>query len=320
MLQWLKNTWIGSSTVEFESAFDLAESIERLRAATKRSVFSAMAHEAAVGTVKETRVSLQRVIPMIGNGFKPFFVGRFEEAGGKVVLRGSFTMHWFPKLFMAVWFGILILVTIGILVGGIHSAKVWMGLPFVIGMIGAGLGLVRIGQWFSRRDPAWLSDVISAVLSAREVSRTTTEPVRSLTLGLPTHLLAFTILIALGGLLHLVSGVAGLETFRLRPSGTVIPYLEDGSMLRYLTVLFGGLMLAWAYGIYRRYRVAWWVGFGFIAYCGLDVIEAVARPQSAIQMPVTPPQPVMIAFTIMALLVLGIWGRWWYAQRVHFYN
>ena len=52
--------------VEFKSAFPLAESVDRLKAATRRWTFSlsAMAHESAVRRVSAQRVALQRVIPM----------------------------------------------------------------------------------------------------------------------------------------------------------------------------------------------------------------------------------------------------------------
>jgi hypothetical protein len=52
-----------STPAEFRSAYRLAESVERLRAATKRSVFSALGETAAVGTVSESGVRLQWSFP-----------------------------------------------------------------------------------------------------------------------------------------------------------------------------------------------------------------------------------------------------------------
>lgn len=101
MVRWIGDLWRGSAPVEFESAFGLSESVERLRAATRRSLFSVLAREEAVGTVKETCVSLQRVISMVGNSFKPFYRGRFIERDGHVILTGRFTMMWPVKLFVA---------------------------------------------------------------------------------------------------------------------------------------------------------------------------------------------------------------------------
>src|SRR4051812_15954076 len=93
-----------SKPAEFESAFGVSESVSRLTAATKRSVFSAMGSQAAVGTVREDRVTLQRVIPVVGNSFKPFFIGQFVSRNGRVVLSGTFRMHWFTRVFMTLWF------------------------------------------------------------------------------------------------------------------------------------------------------------------------------------------------------------------------
>ena len=312
MLRWLQETWTGSATVEFESAFGLAESVERLRAATKRSVFSAVAREAAVGPVNETRVSLQRVIPMVGNAYKPIFVGRFVERSGKVVLRGSFTIHGFTKLFMTVWFGAIALMTLGMLAASFHSPSIWVGILFAIGMLGAGLGLVRVGRWFSRKDPAWLSAVIGAALGTPATgSGSVAAPLRSPP-GLPSHLWPFAILIAVGGVWSLAIGIAGLQTFHLDARGVAGTYFEAGSAARYLAILLGSLMLGWAYGIYRCHFIAWWAGIGLLVLGGLNQLQMLIGGQHA--------QPDELILALMGLPVLAIWGWFWYAQRPHFRN
>src|ERR1039457_4901867 len=96
-----------STPAEFRSAYRLAESVERLRAATKRSVFSALGETAAVGTVSESGVRLQRVIPMMSNSFRPFFIELFEVRDGATMLTGRFTVSPVVKIFMTIWFGLL---------------------------------------------------------------------------------------------------------------------------------------------------------------------------------------------------------------------
>jgi hypothetical protein len=86
-----------STPAEFRSAYGIAGSVERLSAATKRSVFSALGETTAVGKGSEKVVRLQRVIPMVGNSFKPFFIGHFEVRGEVTVLIGKFTR---PSSFM----------------------------------------------------------------------------------------------------------------------------------------------------------------------------------------------------------------------------
>jgi hypothetical protein len=149
MFRWFWRLLYESTPAEFQSAFGLEESVERLRAATKRSVFSALSETAAVGKVSETSVRLQRVIPMFGNSFKPFFLGRFQKSEGKVLLVGRFTMPLAVKAFMTFWLGMVALISIGMLIG---STKPSLGpaalAPF--GMVGAGLAMVAFGKWLAR--------------------------------------------------------------------------------------------------------------------------------------------------------------------------
>jgi hypothetical protein len=90
VIRWFIELIYGSTPVEFESSFGLHESVARIHAATVRSVFLSFHKQSAVGRVTEHRVSLQRVIPLVGNSFKPFFVGKFEIKNGHVVLIGRF--------------------------------------------------------------------------------------------------------------------------------------------------------------------------------------------------------------------------------------
>jgi hypothetical protein len=105
MLRWFPRLLYDSTPAEFRSAYGLAESVDRLSAATKQSVFSALGETTAVVKVWEKVVRLQRVIPRVGNSFKPFFIGCFEVRGGVTVLIGKFTMSPLVKMFMSFWFG-----------------------------------------------------------------------------------------------------------------------------------------------------------------------------------------------------------------------
>jgi hypothetical protein len=152
-----------SAPAEFESSFGLSESVERLNAATRRSVSSAATRQEAVGTVKESQVSLYCSTPMVGNSFKPFFRGRFIERNGKVILAGRFTMHPYVKAFMTFWFGFVGWLT---LLNFLHSRATSAPLGGV-GMIVVGIALVMAGRRLARDDAAWLSEVICSALHAQ---------------------------------------------------------------------------------------------------------------------------------------------------------
>jgi hypothetical protein len=100
MIAGLKRLLYESTPAEFRSAYNVAESVQRLQAATKRSTFAAIGETAAVGKVSSDTVRLQRAIPMVGNSFKPVFVGRFETRDGVAVLTGHFGMTKSVKVFM----------------------------------------------------------------------------------------------------------------------------------------------------------------------------------------------------------------------------
>ena len=166
-MRWLANVLYGSRSVEFLSSFAMQESVDRLKAATARSAFLLVNTESAVGTVNEKRVSLQRVIPMVPNSFKPFFIGHFEFKNGRVVLVGCFTMHWFVKAFMTFWLGFCVFWT-GLATFAVATQKApywWFPLAGV-GMFCLGVAFVRGCQWLSRNDIAWLSQLTGNTLSA----------------------------------------------------------------------------------------------------------------------------------------------------------
>lgn len=116
-----------------------------------------------------SRVLLRRVIPLVGNSFKPFFIGRFIADGNRVVLSGNFTMHWSVKAFTAVFFGFIAFWTILALIFTVilRDPLTWW-FPFAgIGMFLIGIALMKLGKWFARNDIAWLSEVIQDALSGQ---------------------------------------------------------------------------------------------------------------------------------------------------------
>jgi hypothetical protein len=170
----------GHVPFEVPSAFSLQDSVERLRLATKRCVFSALFKQAAVGRVTASDVRLQRVIPMFGNSFKPVFLGSFELVDGRVVLRGKFTMFRFAKIFMSLWLSFALVWTIfAVLVTfvifgprnslGPEVSPVCASLFPFIGIIFFVIGIlfVRFCWWLSRSDIKFLTGVMTDALQDR---------------------------------------------------------------------------------------------------------------------------------------------------------
>ena len=166
MIDAIRNFLYGSTPASFESNYSLDTSVQLLRDATRRTVFGAFTSQQAVGKVSADRVVLQRAIPFVGNSFKPFFVGHFKSTGRGIVLTGRFTMHWYAKAFMTVWFGFCLLWTLLVTISLASTQDLPWWAPFSgLGMIAAGVSMVQFCKFLARNDTAWLSNVISSALS-----------------------------------------------------------------------------------------------------------------------------------------------------------
>jgi len=315
MLQAIVRILRGSDPVEFESAYGLDESVRQLRNATRRwGLFSPT--EVAAGTVTASRVSLQRVIPMVGNSFKPFFIGKFERRADKVVLVGRFTMHTFFKVFMGVWMGFVALATLAGSMAAMQSHRAGPMPLMGLGMLLFAVLLICFGAWLSRNDPAWLSEVIRRALNSPDVIFNAADASLVRNRVLPTGSVRMTTKVAVAlsllAVIVSVSAITGIQSYRGGPGGSVVTHYHDMTS-RYLSGLFGMALLGLAYGIYRRRMLAWRLVFVILG--GAWVSQLVMFFVDG-----TPPMPafVLVLCGAFSALVMIVWGRWWYAQRVHF--
>ena len=314
MFRWLVRLLYDSTPAEFRSAYGLAESVERLGASTKRSVFSALGETTAVGKVSEKVVRLQRVIPMVGNSFKPFFIGRFEVRGDGTVLIGKFTILPLVKVFMSFWFGMLGLFVGAELLRGFKlqgpTATFFLLQPFL--MIGGGVALVVAGKWFARNDIAWLSELIVTALGTPHdggpVTRAALVNVGADTV--PMSLKVTAIFLAASGAMALVAGVTGPTTWpSLGQAGTSTMAPQLGNWY----LVYAILILAVSIGIWRRRPWAWRCGFLLLGWSVCWSLFAMWASAD-----VGPPVLINVIFAIISCAIAGTWGRWWYAQRKHF--
>jgi hypothetical protein len=157
--------------VELRSALPPEEASRRVRAATEPSLLRALFKTCVWGTVSVDRVRLERLVPLLGNNFKPVFTGAFVADGGGSVLRGQFAARRFVQAFFTIWLS-LALAFFGIALAGAlgvfrtrAEATAWPGLLF--GSAGAvlwGLALLRGGWAFSKSDIARIEEVLTSAL------------------------------------------------------------------------------------------------------------------------------------------------------------
>src|ERR1700722_13224338 len=310
MFRWLWRLLYESTPAEFSCAFGIDESVERLRAATKRSVFSALSETAAVGKGAEQSVRLQRGIPMVGNSFKPFFLGRFESSEGRVLLVGRFTMLPIVKVFMTFWFAAVALASMGLLFG-LNST---MPVPAVLGpfvMVGGGVAMVAFAKWLARNDVVWLSKLIDGGLNspgipgAAPVETTPEDPA-----VVPMTLKGAAIFLAASAVAAVFSGLIMPQFPSIPPSARAAPPLQP---LGHWSLVYAAFVLALALGVWRRRPWAWWGFFVLLAASACWTVYAMQASANFV-----PPIGVGIVFAVMCCAVMVLWGRWWYGQRKHF--
>jgi hypothetical protein len=307
-----------STPAEFKSAFGLKESVEHLRSVTRRSAFGVLAQQAAAGPVSETRVRLQRVIPMVGNSFKPFFFGRFEQRGDEIYLAGRFALLRMVKVFMTLWLGAVL--AFGIVAGlALPAAAAWKGALFSLAMFAAGLGLIGLGKWFARNDIAWLSDVIGVALGAPKSAGVSGQSSPSLAAPLPVSTVPPTVLrvtalvLFLSGLACVLGAAAGVSSWHVNFEGHAAVTHFSSSTSRLVIGACGLVMGVLSIGVYRSRPWAWSGMLVFIVASGV-----LAIPQVFLDPHFPDISGLRAIFGVLMLAVTAYWGWWWYAQRVHF--
>jgi hypothetical protein len=151
-----------SQLVSFPSPYTTEVAFQRLSPLVQRTALNIWFQEGVVGKVTPTRVTLYHHKYPRRNSFKPFFTGTFTPRNGGTVLAGYFSMHWFIKVFMTVWFGGLAAGAFLILYMGIVQKDPLLFLmllgPCAIGALGC--ALVHIGWKESSDDVAYISEAI----------------------------------------------------------------------------------------------------------------------------------------------------------------
>jgi hypothetical protein len=132
----------------------------------------AMLAPSVVGSVSEDRVSVRFQRPWFHNGFAPVFVGSFTVVAGRRTLAGMFRLTRFAQVWLAIWFGFLLAVTLmtvaAMLAGTAEPRGAW-GLLILLLMWAGGLGMVYFSWWLSRHDRTEIERRLRQVLSGEGV-------------------------------------------------------------------------------------------------------------------------------------------------------
>jgi hypothetical protein len=174
----------GRQHLNFVSQYNPKEAAQRLKQNTVEAPFFFCwwwQEDALIGTVTEEKVRLLWVMGQTRNSFNPIFTGRFKSTNGGSILEGSYSIHWFVKIFLCLWFGGLAagvsIATIVVLKG--HGFKVFSsahGIGLLIFLVFAGLmaaggiGLVAFGKRISAESLKAVTERIETSLGYKEMA------------------------------------------------------------------------------------------------------------------------------------------------------
>ena len=156
--------------IELVSPLSLAECEDRLREATDRDgLLSWFSARPVVGRVSGRSVRLRKRI-WYRNSFQTSLSGSLEDRDGSTAFRGRAGMHPFVTGFLAVWFGLLVLMGGAAFVAGVGGLFGGRGQPLGMIALPVGLafggGLVRFGRWLARDEEAFLVAFVAEAIAA----------------------------------------------------------------------------------------------------------------------------------------------------------
>ena len=157
--------------IELVSPLPPEECEARLREATDRDgLLSWFGSRPVLGRVSGRSVRLRKRIGY-RNSFQTFLTGSLEERDGSTVFRGQAGVHPLVTGFMAVWFGLLILLGGAAFVAGVGGLLGGRGhvLGVIVPAVGLafGVGLVWFGRWLARNEESFLVAFVAEVIAAR---------------------------------------------------------------------------------------------------------------------------------------------------------
>jgi hypothetical protein len=170
-VRWFSDLIYGGIPAEFESAFNIEESVQRLSAVTKGFPILNR-RQFAQGEVSRYFVNLSRPYSLsplaidFRGGFEPHFMGEFSDVDGRAKLSGRFALRSFVKIFATVWFGFIVLweaLAVRSLIAG--DGRVWWFPLAGVGLFAVGVAHVWLGKRCARGDIPWLTSLIQNALS-----------------------------------------------------------------------------------------------------------------------------------------------------------
>ena len=113
------------------------------------------------------------------NCFQLYLNGTIRAQGDQTVIEGQFTVHPGVRVFWMLWFGFVALVAVvslntgfyGLLNGSLHAGQSpWLSIFIGVALPLFGYVTQRVGAFLSRKEPAFIKDLLVKTLEAEELT------------------------------------------------------------------------------------------------------------------------------------------------------
>lgn len=159
---------------ELVSPITRDECARRLREKTESRFLAVFSNKPVAGHVGYSSFRIRKRTAY-RNSFRPHLSGEFLNEGGRTKVRCRVGMHPAVIVFMAIWFGAVLIgggpaaiSAIGSLLRGHATAYAWTGVAAAAFMLSGGAGMVALGHFCGRDEPRFLIDFLRDTIAAQE--------------------------------------------------------------------------------------------------------------------------------------------------------
>ncbi|MDB6095121.1 MAG: hypothetical protein JWM32_2683 [Verrucomicrobia bacterium] len=290
LLRPFEKIWGGESCQPMVFSIGKSELESSLRSKISSSFFS-FGTRGLRGSVQDGEISVFWNTPGFGNSWRPVFHGSISGDDRESRIEGKISTFRRTQVFYGIWFGLLAIFTLVLLPTGIGSVV-------TLGMMAFGTGAAALGQYLSRGEKEKILSALSGVHSSSTLQPdgTTQIPGRGMKI--------VAVVLVIFGVGNLIGSIAALGKGGI--TVTVASEFSSGML---------ALLVAW--GILKKKRYAWILGFVLIATAAIYFPVSVFRSLPAQN---GTDQIVLLMFgTLGALAVAIYWAVLWRAQRSYFY-
>lgn len=289
LLNPLKKIWIGEICTPIAFPIGKTELEARLRGKISSSMLSFGARGLR-GSIRNGKISIYWNTPGFGNSWRPVFHGSISGDDRESRIEGKISTFRHTQVFCGVWFGLL-----GIF--ALASILTVIGTIAALGMMALGTGLVAFGQYLSRGEKEKILSALSGVQSEPALQSSGTTKTSGQGMKIVAAVLA---LLGAGNLIGFITAI-------VKGSFTVDQAADLPSCLL-------AFLVAW--GILKKKRYAWMLGFVLIA---ISAIYFPVNVSHSTQLPNGDRVLILTISSIGALVVAIYWTVLWRGQRSYFY-